>query len=187
MRTTSRLLCALALLLAFTATAEAARVRVVKRPHSTTVTVHRGFPIHRTLPRVVVRPPAVAVRVAPRVYLAPVVFGGVVVHTAPAVEAQSWHDDEDLSRGDGWTDFTMNVDATGSRLLLQIDHGPAQVSFVEVVFENGETRVVDFADGVHRQGLYEVIDFAGERRVDHLRVVGKASGEHTELVLRLVR
>jgi len=72
------------------AAAEAARVRVVHRPHRTVVTVHRGFPIRRTLPRVVVRTPVVAFRVAPRVFLPPLVFRSVVVAVAPLPDLVLW-------------------------------------------------------------------------------------------------
>ena len=51
----------------------AARVVVRRTAHVTRVTVRPGFPIRRTLPEVVVR--TTTVRVAPRVYLSPVVFG----------------------------------------------------------------------------------------------------------------
>ena len=166
--------------------AGAARVRVVHGPHRTRVAVRTGFPIHRTFPQVVVRAPRVAVRVAPRVYLPPVAFGAVVVAAPIPPDRQVWSDDEDLDRDDEWTDFTMNVDKMGSRLLLQVDHAPAQVSFAEVVFDNGEARVVDFSDKVHRQGVYELLDFAQPRKVDHVRIIGKAAGDETELTLHLV-
>ena len=98
--------------------ADAARVRrVVVRGPRRTVVVRTGFPIHRVLPAVVVRP-VPAFRVVPRVYLAPVVFGAAVV-ALPAVT--DWRQSEMLDREDGWTDFTMNVDRRGSNLLLQID------------------------------------------------------------------
>ena len=167
--------------------AEAARVRVVHRgPHRTTVVVHRGFPLHRTLPAVVVRAPAVAVRVAPRVYLAPVVFGAVVVASLPPVSARPWTASEVLDREDGWTDFTMNVDRRGSSMLLEIDKGTAQLSFAEIVFENGDTQVVDFNDGVHRTGTYSLLDFRDGRKVDHVRVVAKADTRESEIRLHLV-
>lgn len=165
------------------ASADAARVRVRKGPRGrTTVTVRTGFPIRRPLPTVVVRP-APVVRVAPRAYLAPVVFGAVVVASLPG--DRSWHGSEALEREDGWTDFTMNVDRRGTRLVLQIDRGAAQVSFAEVVFENGEVQVVDFDDGVHGKGFYNLLDFRDGRKVDHVRVVAKASTRETEITLHL--
>ena len=172
----------LLVVLSLVATADAARRRVVVRGPRRTVVVHTGFPIRRTLPAVVVRP-GVVVRVAPRVYLAPVVFAATVV-TLPAVV--DWHGTEVLDRDDGWTDFTMNVDRRGRNLLLQIDRGAAQVSFAEVVFENGETQVVDFNDHVHRSGTYELLNFADGRKVDHVRVVAKADRDETEITVHMV-
>ena len=168
-------------------TADAARVRVVHRgPHRTTVVVHRGFPLHRALPAVVVRTPAVAVRVAPRVYLAPVVFTAAVIATLPPPAARPWTAAEVLDRDEGWTDFTMNVDRRGTGLLMQIDRGAAQVSFAEVVFENGDTQVVDFNDHVHRTGTYSLLDFRDGRKVDHVRIVAKADTNESEIRLHLL-
>jgi len=169
--------------LAIGGTAEARRVRrVVVRGPRVRVTVHPAFPLRRTLPAVVVRPGPV-VRVAPRVYLAPVVFTAAVVSTLPAAD---WKQSEDLDREDGWTDFTMNVDRRGRQLFLQISEGPAQLNFAEVVFENGETQVIDFNERVHTRGTYSLLDFRDGRKVDHVRVVAKASGEETEITLHLV-
>lgn len=166
-------------------TAEAARrVRrtVVVRGPRVRVTVHPAFPIRRTLPAVVVRPGPV-VRVAPRVYLAPVVFTAAVVATLPPAD---WKQSEDLDNEDGWTDFTMNVDRRGRQLLLQITEGPAQLNFAEIVFENGETQVVDFNEHVHARGTYSLLDFKDGRKVDHVRIVAKASGDETEITLHLI-
>jgi hypothetical protein len=170
--------------LIFTTAAEAARVRVVRKgPHGRTrVTVRTGFPIRRTLPTVVVRP-APVVRVAPRVYLAPLAFAAVVAASIPA--NQAWRGTEELDREDGWTDFTMDVDRRGTALYLQIDRGTAQISFAEVVFENGETQVVDFNDRVHRNGVYTLLDFKNGRKVDHVRVIAKAATNETEITLHL--
>jgi hypothetical protein len=174
---------ALALVVLFSAsTVDAARVRVVKRGRTTRVTVHRGFPIHRTLPSVVVRTGPV-VRVAPRAYLAPVAFAAVAVASLPN---DVWTTTEMLDRHEGWTDFTMDVDRRGTRLLLDIDRGTAQISFAEVVFENGDTQVVDFNDRVHTNGTYELVDFRSGRKVDHVRIVARADKENTAIRLHLV-
>ena len=166
--------------------AEARRVRVVHRGPRATVVVRTGFPLRRPLPLVAVRAPLVAVRVTPRVFLPPVVFGAVVVPVRPAPGAIVWRESESLDRDEGWTEFTMNVDRRGSKLLLDIDRGAAQISFAEVVFDNGETQVVDFNDRVHRQGLYSLLDFRDGRKVDHVRVVAKADSPSTDISLRLL-
>jgi hypothetical protein len=174
-----------AVLLPFAGDTEAARVvRVRKGRHVTRVrvTTRPGFPIRRTLPTVVVRPGAV-VRVAPRVYLGAVAFTAVRVASLPAA---TWSAAENLDREEGWTDFTMNVDKRGTRLLLDIDRGAAQISFAEVVFENGETQVVDFNDSVHRTGIYSLLDFKDGRKVDHVRFVAKADTEDAILRLHMI-
>src|SRR5438128_121963 len=83
----------------------------------------------------------------------------LVVASLPPVSARPWTAAEVLDRDEGWTDFTMNVDRRGSGMLLQIDRGAAQLSFAEIVFENGDTQVVDFNDAVHRTGTYSLLDF----------------------------
>ncbi len=158
-------------ILTFAQTADAARVRVRKGPHGrTTVTV-------RTVR------PAPVVRITPRVHLTPVVFRPVVVTTIPSNVV--WHDSEEIDRNEGWTDFTMNVDRRGDRMLLQIDRGAAELSYAEVVFENGEAQVVDFNDRTYGKGVYALLDFKDGRKVDHVRVVAKAETKETEITLRL--
>ena len=162
-----------------------ARVRTRRGVTRVRVTVRPGFPIRRTLPTVVVRPVPV-VRVAPRVYLPAVVFGAAVVATLPPPDVRVWTGGEVLDREDGWTDFTMDVDKRGSRLLLDVERGSAQLSFAEVVFENGETQIVDFQDRTHRHGVYSLLDFRDGRKVDHVRVIAKASSAETEIRMILV-
>jgi hypothetical protein len=173
--------------LSLSAWSEAARVRVVHHTRRrTTVVVHRGFPLHRALPHVVVRTPAVAVRVTPRAFLPSLVFSAAVVASLPAREARVWEDRTALDRDDGWTDFTMNVDRRGRQLYVAIGKGPAQISFAEVVFENGEAQVIDFDDHVHREGIYSLADFRDGRKVDHVRMVAKADSRSSEISLHLV-
>ncbi len=161
----------------------AAKVRVRRGPAGRVhVTVRPGFPIHRTLPAVVVRGPAV--RVVPRLYLAPVVFGAAVVASLPPANRQVWRGGSGLQREDGWTEFTVNVDQRGDRLFLQIV-GAAQISFAEVVFENGEAQVVDFNDRVHQSGLLSLLDFKNGRKVDHIRVVAKSDTPISEITMYL--
>ena len=151
--------------------AEARRAKVVVRTPRARVTV-------RTVR------PAPVVRVTPRVHLAPVVYAGVAVAAVPSVRV--WTGSEALDRKDGWTEFTMNVDRRGDRILMQIEGGAAQISHAEIVFENGEAQVVEFNDRIERPGIYSVIDFRDGRKVDHIRVVAKAVSESTELTLQLV-
>lgn len=168
--------------------ADAARVRVKRGRHVTRVrvTVRPGFPIRRTLPTVVVRPGPV-IRVAPRVYLGPVAFAAVVVASLPPADARVWTSSESLDSEEGWTDFTLDVDKRGTRLLLDIENGAAQISFAEVVFENGEAQVVDFNDSVHRRGVYSLLDFKDGRKVDHVRLIAKANGDGSTIRVHLVQ
>jgi len=105
---------------------------------------------------------------------------------ARASAASVWNGAETLDREEGWTDFTMNVDRRGTGLLLEIDRGSAQVSFAEVVFENGDAQVVDFNDHVHATGVYSLIDFKDGRKVDHVRVVAKADSPESVIRLHLL-
>ncbi len=166
----------------FAQTLEAARV-VVRGPRAR-VTVRTGFPIRRTLPHVVVRPARVTVRVAPAVYLAPVVWGAVVVASPPPASALVWEDSESLDRDDDWTDFTLNVDARGQALFLDVK-GRAQIQFAEVVFENGNAQVVDFDERVVKNGLYQLLDFRDGRKVDHVRMVARAKSNEAKIIVRM--
>lgn len=146
----------------------------------------RTVVVRRPRARVTVRTvrPAPVVRVTPRVHLAPVVFAGVAA-TLPA-EASLWRGSEVLSRREGWTEFTMDVDRRGDRILLQVERGAAQIDLVEVVFENGEAMVIEFSDRMERPGVYSVVDFKDGRKVDHIRTVAKAGASTTEISLHLV-
>ena len=163
---------------------DAAVRRVVRRGPRGRVVVHTAFPLRRTLPRVYVRAPLVAVRVTPRVFLPGVAFGAAVIAANAGV--MTWQASEALDREDDWTEFTMNVDQRGRKLLLEIDQGPAQISFAEVVFENGDAQVVDFDDRVHAQGTYLLLDFKDGRKVDHVRLVARAERAATKISLHLV-
>jgi hypothetical protein len=163
---------ALLTLLVLAQTADAARVRVT-----------RTGPRGRT--RVTVRTvrPAPVVRITPRVHLAPVVFTAAVVSTIP--NNQVWHDSEEITRREGWTEFVMNVDRRGDRMFLEIDRGAAQISYAEVVFENGEAQFVDFNDKQYGKGVYSLLDFRDGRKVDHVRVVAQAESRETQITVRL--
>ena len=129
----------------------------------------------------------VTVRTAPRVYLPAVRFTSVTVATLPSRDVRVWEESEELERSDGWTDFTMNVDERGSRLLLQIEEGSAQISSAEVVFESGEAQVVDFDDKVYRRGIYSLLDFKDGRKVDHIRIVARAASAEADVAVHLIR
>jgi hypothetical protein len=127
------------------------------------------------------------VRITPRVYLPAVAFTAATVAVLPSRNARVWEESEELEREDGWTDFTMSVDERGNRLLMQIENGSAQISFAEVVFDNGEAQVVDFDERVYARGVYSLLDFANGRKVDHVRIVARAASAETDVALHLVR
>jgi hypothetical protein len=180
---------ALAVTLAVPATSlieAATHVRVVHHGPRTTVVVHRGFPLRRPLPRVVVVAPRVHVRVAPAVYLPAVVWSATVVAAPPAAQL-SWEDSEELAKETGWTDLTLNADAHGRRLFIEVGPGSARLNFAEVVFANGDAQVVDFSEQVRPPGLYSLLDFANGRNVDHVRIVAEADSESARIALRLLK
>ncbi len=188
----SRLLSIVLLLvlgLQFAEPAFAARRKPVARHkhHRTTVVVHRGWPLRRPARVVVVRPARVVVRVTPATYLAPVVFAGAViaVASAPAREILVWEDGETLAREDDWTEFTLNCDSRGTRLWLDVTSGRVQLDWAEVVFENGDTQVVDFRERTHGPGLYSLLDFRDGRKVEHVRMVARARSDAARVVLKM--
>jgi hypothetical protein len=165
-----------------------ARVRKVvvhRGPNRTRVVVHRAWPLRRPLPVVVVRPARRAVVVAPGVFLAPVVWSPTVV-AVPDRDYIVWEDSETLSKDDDWTEFTLNVEDRGERMLVEVD-GRAQLNFAEVVFENGDTQVVDFNEKTHGSGVYSLLDFKDGRKVDHVRMVARAKSDEAKIVLRMVK
>lgn len=176
-----------ATLLALAAPAEAVRVRVRHRGHRTTVVVRPGFPIRRTLPVVVVRPPRVAVRVTPGIFLPPLLYAPVVVTTIPVREAIVWEGTEELDADDDWTEMTLNLDQRGKALLLDVSGAHVQLQFAEVVFENGEAQVVDFDEKSLAPGLYNLLDFKDGRKVDHVRVVARAKKNDAKISVRMLK
>ena len=163
----------------------ATRRRVVRRGphHRTVVVVHRGWPLRRAHHVVVVRPARVAVRVAPAVFLAPVVFTPVIVAARPVGDVLAWEDAETLDKEEDWTEFTLNADSRGRKLYIEISAGRAQIDWAEIVFENGDTQVVDFAEKTHKPGLYSLFDFRDGRRVDHVRMVARAKSDESKITL----
>jgi len=186
MRRLIPLLLVLALGLSFAEQASARRVVVRHGPRRTTVVVHRGWPLARPARLVVVRPTVVAVRVQPRVYLRPVLWSSMAIAVAshPTADALSWVDGATLSKRQDWTEVTLNCGRRGSQLWYEVN-GKVQADWAEVVFANGETQVVDFAESTQGAGLYPLLDFKGTRTVDHVRMVARAKTDDARVALRL--
>lgn len=166
--------------------ADAARARVVHRGARgrTVVTVRTGHPIRRSMHRVVHRRPNVVVRVAPAVFL-PMVVWAPVVAARPAADMMVWQDSETLYREEDWAETIFDSNQRGSRLFLEVRSGRVQFDFAEVVFENGDTRVVDFANGVRGPGFYSLLDFRDGRRVDHVRLIARSKSSESRIALIL--
>ena len=158
-------------------------VRGGPRHARTVVVVHRGFPLRRHLPLAYVRPARVAVLVTPAVFLAPIVWRPAVV-TLPEHDLMVWEDSETLSKDEDWTEITLTANDRGTKLYMEIV-GKMQLNYAEVVFENGDTRVVDFNEKSYKPGIYSLLDFRDGRKVDHVRMVAKAKSDEAKVILRM--
>jgi hypothetical protein len=163
------------------------------------VVIHPKSPIRRAPRPVVVRPPRVVIRphVEPRVFLPPIMFGGTVVierydsryyyDRGYSRDNLVWQDSETLYREEDWTEFTLDCNARGRKLWLEVAEGRIQFDWAEVVFENGEVQSVEFPERSVGTGLYPLLDFRDGRRVDYVRVVAKATSHQARLSLWLER
>ena len=88
-----------------------------------------------------------------------------------------------VRRGPIWTEISLNADSRGRKLSLELSAGKAQLDWAEVVFENGEAQVVDFAEKTHGPGIYALLDFRDGRRVDHVRMVARAKRDEARIAL----
>jgi hypothetical protein len=148
------------------------------------IVVGRGWPLHRALPTVIVRPSHTPVRVLPATYLAPVIWHPLVI-PRPVSDQLVWHDGDHLARTDDWTEMTFNTAARGTRLFVEVESGRVQIQFVEIVFANGKTSVVDFQENVREQGFYPVLDFKEAKDVDHVRLVARAKSDAARVLVHL--
>jgi len=169
------------------AVAQRRRPVVVRRGpvRHTTIVVRPGHPIRRVLPATVVLRPArraVVVR-APLVFLPALIWAPAVV-VLPARDHLVWEDSETLAKDEDWVDANFGVDQSGNALLLKVD-GRAKLSFAEVTFENGNVQVVDFNDGTHGDGLYDLLDFRDGRRVMTVRILARSESPETVLSVYL--
>jgi hypothetical protein len=119
-----------------------------------------------------------------RPYLAPVTADSLVVTPALPLENDEWEGTKEVA-SDQWTEFTLAVGRTGTHLYLGVDGAAAQISIAEIVFDNGDSQVIDCCDQTVQPGLYSLIELTGGRKVDHIRVVARADPSTSELTLRL--
>lgn len=154
-------------------------------PRRTVVVVHKGFPLRRPMRNVVVRPVRRPFRVSPARFLPSLFWVGVVATALPARDVLIWEDGDTLSRDEEWTEIGLNCENSGTRLWLEVAAGRAQFDWAEVVFENGDAQVVDMKEWERGPGFYELSNWAGIRRVDHVRLVARAASPEARIVLRL--
>jgi len=142
---------------------------------------------------VVAYPPARPGRAHVRLYLPTLVYGGVFVGVRPYYDYPrpyvrdrlTWMDGQTLQRADGWTEFTLDCNARGSKLWFEVRDGRARLDWAEVVFEDGEAQVVDFAERNVGPGVYPLLDFRAGRRVDQVRIVAESVSPRVRLILRM--
>ena len=112
-------------------------------------------------------------------------WNGSAIKSRPARHALVWGEGETLVAKEGWTEFTLICNTRGRRLWLELPAGRVQFDWAEVVFENGETRVVDMKEWVRGPGLYRLLDLQETRMVDHVRVVSRARSAQSRVVVRM--
>ena len=175
--------------------------RAEPRPESprSPYTVREGWPLQRPPRPVIVNPPPPpAPRVPPRIYLPLLPFGGGIVddryyrdyryydYPRPYVRDRlTWLDGQTLYREDGWTEFTLDCGARGEQLWFEVRDGRVRLDWVEIVFEDGESQVVDFSERSIGPGVYSMLRFRAGRRVDHVRIVAEATTRQVRLILRM--
>lgn len=172
--------------------AEAARPALAdagntKKITRTTVVVARGWPVKRAQHSVVVRPVSLTERPVPKVFLEPLVFRVAALKSVPPRDAMVWEDSDVLTKVEDWTEMRFDCDTRGKRLDLEITGGKAQLDWAEVVFDNGDTQVVDFGEKSQGEGLFVLLAFEDGRRIDHIRMIGRSRTEETKVTVRLER
>lgn len=166
--------------------ADAAKRRAVRKGihKRVTVVVHRGHPIRRPMHTIVVRRPGITARIAAAAFL-PVIMWAPVVVARPDRDVLVWQDSETLFREEEWSETLFDADARGEKLFLEVVSGKVQFDFAEVVFENGECRVVDFNNATRGSGLHSLLDFRDGRKIDHVRLIARAKSEEAKVALLL--
>jgi len=133
-------------------------------------------------------------RVEVRLFLPPVFFGGIMIDDRRGYgygyggyqrDRLTWSDSVYFYADEGWAEFVLDCNAWGERLWIEVREGRARFEWAEVVFNNGESQVVDFSGRSLGPGLYPLLDFRGGRRVDHVRMVAQAATRAVEIILRM--
>jgi hypothetical protein len=119
-----------------------------------------------------------------RPYLSPVTVDSLVVTPALPLENDAWEGTKEVA-SDQWTDFTLLVGVTGTHLYLGVDGAAVQISSAEIVFDNGDSQVIDCCDQTVQPGMYSLFELTGGPKVDHIHVVARAETQTSDLTLRL--
>lgn len=170
-----------------TVPAEAKRVARPGQPRRTVVVVSPGWPLQRSLRAAVLHPARMSVQATSTTFLAPLMFFGATIAaaSAPSRDEIVWEDGETLSKNEEWTVFTLGCDTNGRQLWLQIPSGRMQFDWAEVVFDNGDAQVVDFAEKTFGPGMYSLFDAVRGRKVDHVRVLARAKSDEAKVMLQM--
>ena len=155
----------------------------------TMVELREGWPLSRPARSVLVHAPRSEVSASTAPFLPAASFGGAVVSAAatPSRDLVAWEDGETLSRGEDWTQFTLAADAQGKHMMLEIPAGKVQFDWAELVFDKGETQVVDFGERTCAPGLYSMADFGEGRKLDHVRIVARSRTGEAKVTLRMFK
>ncbi len=158
-----------------------------RAPRRAVVVVNPGWPLQRPLRAATILPVRTTAQVKSATFLPVVAFNGAVVAPAsgPTRDLITWEDGETLTKHEDWTEFTFGCGQNGRRLWLQIPNGRIQFDWVEVVFDNGDAQVIDFAERTHGPGIYSLFDGVRGRTVDHVRVVARARSDEAKVFLQL--
>ena len=169
--------------------AEARNVVRSTAQRRTLVEVPAGWPLSRPARSVVVHPPRSDVRASCTSFLPVSISTGTTIAAVatPTRDLVAWEDGETLMRGEDWTQFTLNGDALGRQMVLEIPGGRVQLDWAEIVFNDGATQVVDFGEKTYAPGLYSMVDFAEGRQFAHVRVVARARTDEAKLTLRMLK
>lgn len=158
--------------------------------------MHPGWPLKRPPRETILRRRRERDRVPPLIFLPPVLFGGILIDDRRdrrdprhryERDRLTWSDSETLYRDDEWVEFVLDCNARGEKLWIEVRDGRARIDWAEVVFADGEAQVVDFKERSLGPGLYRLLEFRDDRRVDHVRMVAQAATREVRLILRMER
>jgi hypothetical protein len=156
---------------------------------ATALVFAEDWPLAAAVRAAIVHPARTDIKVVGATFLEPVPFAEtrVVATAAPSRDAIVWEDGETLLKDEDWTQFTLGCDSRGGRMWLEIQTGKVQFEWAEVVFQTGESQVVEFSEKVQTPGLFSLLDVPNGKIVDHVRVLARAKSDEAKVIVRLQR